>query len=118
MALYLERSILAALGLAIALAGCASGPMIEGMPAGLGLPAEAPARPATAYEYPAVHDMPPPRAIPTMTEEQQLTLENELILVRDRQEAKEGTAKKPTPPAKKKPATAENAETAGAKTNP
>jgi hypothetical protein len=118
MALYLERSILAALGLAIALAGCASGPMIEGMPAGLGLPAEAPARPATAYEYPAVHDMPPPRPIPTMSEDQQLKLEKELIVVRDRQEANEGTAKKTTQPAKKKPATADDAQTAGAKTNP
>ena len=117
MARALKRSILVALGLATApavfLAGCASGPMIDGM-----LPAGAPARPATPYEYPAVHDMPPPRTAPAMSEEQQLKLEKELTAARDRQEANEGTAKKTTQPAKKKPATADNAQTGGAKTNP
>ena len=113
-----KRAILLALGLAMALAGCASGPKIDGM-----MPAGAPARPATPHEYPAVHDMPPPRAAPTMTEDQQLKLENELTTVRDRQEAHEetgkktaqGTKKKAT---KKKPATADKAQAAGAKTNP
>ena len=90
------------------LAGCASGPVIDQMPSNLGLPAGAPARPATPYVYPAVHDMPPPRATPTMTEEQQVKLEKELTAVRDRQEAHEGTAKKTAQAAKKKPATADN----------
>jgi hypothetical protein len=111
--------MLVALALATAaLAGCASGPMIDGLPSSMGLPAGTPARPATPYEYPAVHDMPPARVIPTMTEEQQLKLEKELTAVRDRQEAGEGVAKKTAHPAKKKPPAAENAETGGAKTNP
>jgi hypothetical protein len=113
MARALKPSILAALGLATALIGCTAGPMIDGM-----LPAAAPARPPTAYEYPAVHDMPPPRAAPAMTEEQQLNLEKELTAVRDRQETNDGTAKKTAQPAKKKPAAADNAQAAGAKTNP
>ncbi len=116
MALVLTRSILVAL--ALALSGCASGPMIDGMPSSMGLPAEAPARPATAYEYPAVHDMPPARTIRTMTEEQQIKLEKELTAVRDQQEAHEGTGKKTAQPTKKKPAAANDGEAAGAKTNP
>jgi hypothetical protein len=118
MARVLNRSILAALALAMVLSGCASGPMIDGMPSAIGLPAEAPARPATAYEYPAVHDMPPPRTVGTMTEEQQIKLEKELTAVRDRQEAREGAGKKTAQPAKKKPATANNGDAAGAKSNP
>jgi hypothetical protein len=92
--------------------------MIDSLPSSMAPPAGAPARPATSYEYPAVHDMPPPRPAATMTEEQQLNLERELIVVRDRQEAREGTAKKPVQPAKKKPAAADNVRTGGAVTNP
>jgi hypothetical protein len=76
----------------------------------------------TAYEYPAVHDMPPPRADPTMSEEQQVKAEEEMKTVRDRQEARDGAAKKTAQPAKKKPATADTGQAAGAqdgaKTNP
>ncbi len=90
MARALKRSMLAALGLATVLAailaGCAPGPVIDGLPSSMALPAGAPARPATPYEYPAVHDMPPPRTAPTMNEEQQLKLEKELTAVRERQE--------------------------------
>jgi hypothetical protein len=118
MARIRKRLILVALGLTTALAGCASGPMIDGMPSGMTLPANAPARPVTPYEYPAVHDMPPPRPTPTMSEEQQLTLEKELTTVRDRQEGHDGTAKKTAPHAKKKPKSADNAQAAGDKTNP
>ncbi len=118
MTASLKRSILVLLGLATILAGCASGPMIDGLPGAVGLPAEAPVRPAVAYEYPAVHDMPPPRAAPTMTEEQQIKLENELTAVRERQEAEEKTGKKGAHPAKKKPAAADNAQAGGAKSNP
>jgi hypothetical protein len=92
--------------------------MIDGMPSNMGLPAGTPARPATPYEYPAVHDMPPSRPAPIMTEEQQLKLEKELTAVRERQGAREETAKKTAQPAKKKPAAADNAQTGGAKTNP
>ena len=85
----------------------------------MGLPAGAPARPATPYEYPAVHDMPPDRSgtLP-MTEEEQVKLEKELANVRDRQEGRPQSAKKPAPTAKKPPNDAESGQTAGAKPNP
>jgi hypothetical protein len=122
----LQRSILAALTLAMtlamALAGCSSGAVIDKLPGDMGLPAGTPERPVTAYEYPAVHDMPPPRADPTMSEEQQVKAEEEMKAVRDRQEARDGAAKKTAQPAKKKPATADTGQAAGAqdgaKTNP
>lgn len=120
----LQRSILAALGLATAtaLAGCSSGAVIDKLPGDMGLPAGTPERPTTPYVYPAVHDMPPPRATPTMSEEQQVKEEEELKAVRDRQEARDGAAKKTAQPAKKKPATADTGQAAGvqdgAKTNP
>jgi hypothetical protein len=85
----------------------------------MGVPAGAPARPATPYQYPAVHDMPPPRATAPMNDEEQFRLEKELQAVRDRQEAQEGkkaqkgqkdqresTAKRSLPPAGKKEAPA------------
>lgn len=120
----LQRSILAAFGLATAtaLAGCSSGAVIDQLPSTLGLPAGTPERPATGYQYPAVHDMPPPRATPTMSEEQQVKEEEELKAVRDRQETRDGAAKKTAQPEKKKPATANTGQAAGvqdgAKTNP
>ncbi len=120
----LQRSILAALTLATAtaLAGCSSGAVIDKLPGDMGLPAGTPERPTTPYVYPAVHDMPPPRATPTMSEEQQVKEEEELKVVRDRQEARDGAAKKTAQPAKKKPATADTGQAAGAqdgaKTNP
>jgi len=120
----LQRSILAALTLATAtaLAGCSSGAVIDKLPGDMGLPAGTPERPTTPYVYPAVHDMPPPRATPTMSEEQQVKEEEELKVVRDRQEARDGAAKKTAQPAKKKPTTADTGQAAavqdGAKTNP
>jgi hypothetical protein len=120
----LQRSILAALTLATAtaLAGCSSGAVIDKLPGDMGLPAGTPERPTTPYVYPAVHDMPPPRATPTMSEEQQVKEEEEMKAVRDRQEARDGAAKKTAQPAKKKPATINTGQAAGAqdgaKTNP
>jgi hypothetical protein len=78
-----------ALGLTAALSGCAPGAIIDKLPGDLGLPAGAPERPTQPYVYPAVHDMPPPRPAPTMTEEQQVTLEKELKTARDKQEAQD-----------------------------
>jgi hypothetical protein len=138
----LQRSILAALALvtATSLAGCSSGAVIDQMPSAIGLPAGTPERPTTPYVYPAVHDMPPSRATPTMSEEQQVKEEEELKAVRDRQEARDGAAmseeqqvkeeeelkavrdrqeardgaaKKTAQPAKKKPATADTGQAAG-----
>jgi len=118
----LQRSIFAALVLATILAGCSSGAVIDQMPSSVGLPAGTPERPSTAYEYPAVHDMPPPRATPAMTEEQQVEAEKVLKTERDQQEARDGAAKKTAQPAKKKPASANTGQAAGAqdgaKTNP
>jgi hypothetical protein len=109
----------AALGLATVLSGCAPGPMIDRLPNELGgLPAGAPARPQTPYEYPAVHDMPPNRASTPMTEEEQVKLEKELATVRDRQEGRPPEGKKGAPTAKKPPKDVQNSQTDGAKANP
>lgn len=125
---------LAALGLAAALAGCAPGPMIDRLPGEMGLPASTPARPVTAYQYPAVHDMPPARSATPMSEEEQVKLEKDLAAIRDRQArevtedpdkkaappAKNRTAKSPaiSPTAKKKPADVIVVPPASAKANP
>jgi hypothetical protein len=108
--------------------------MVDQMPGEMGLPKDAPARPLTPYPYPAVHDMPPPRASAPMNDEEQLKLEKELRTVRDRQEAQEGqktpkapvqTAKKTAAPAKtvipvteKQPSGAIVVPPAGVKANP
>ena len=113
-----KRFIWAALGLAALLAGCAPGPIIDRLPGELALPAGAPARPETPYEYPAVHDMPPDRASSPMTEEEQVRLEKELTNVRDRQEGRPPAAKKGAPTAKKPPKDAQNGQTDGTKANP
>jgi hypothetical protein len=119
------RLLLASLSLAI-LAGCSSGQLINNLPASVALPADAPARPATPYAYPAVHDMPPPRATEPMSAEDQLRLEKELTALRNRQEGlkpedektlqtRKKNAKKAT---KKSAADAQNGAAAGAKANP
>jgi hypothetical protein len=80
------RSVLLVLGLAGALGACSAGAIVDRLPEGMGEPAAMPARPTSPYVYPAVHDMPPPRATPVMTEDQQVKLEKDLTTVRDRQE--------------------------------
>jgi hypothetical protein len=84
----------------------------------MGVPAGAPARPETPYQYPAVHDMPPDRSSVPMSEEEQVKLEKELSSVRDRQEGRAGSDKKAVPAAKKPANNAQNGQTAGAKPNP
>jgi hypothetical protein len=119
-----DRSILAALSLAVglALAGCSGASMIDQVPASVGgEPAGTPERPTTVYAYPAVHDLPPPRATTPLTEEEQVKAEKELAAVREKQEARDGAAKITVQPAKKKPETASTGTTGtqdGAKTNP
>jgi hypothetical protein len=111
---------LPALGLALALAGCSAASIADKLPGDMGEPADAPARPATSYVYPAVHDMPPPRAAAPMTEEQQVKLEKDLEAERDRQEKLQAGVP-PAPPPKKKAATKKDDAAAakdGAKTNP
>jgi len=108
-----------ATGLAFALTGCSPGPIIDKLPTGIGgLPAGTPERPATPYEYPAVHDMPPDRSSAPMTEEEQVKLEKELANIRDHQEGRPAPAKKPAKTTKKSPNDAETGQTAGVKPNP
>lgn len=97
-----------------------------------GLPADTPARPKVPYRFPAVHDMPPPRATPPLTDKQQWELEQDLTRARNRQEASEAPnghsgekpaahAEKKTRKSKKKtknPIALHGNESAGAKTNP
>ena len=97
----------------LGLAGCAPGTTIDELPSGIGLPAGTPARPATSYKYPAVHDMPPDRPATPLSAEQQIRLEKDLQAARDRQAAKAG-ASKPKSNAKD----AKTGEKAGARTNP
>lgn len=90
--------------MAVLLSGCESGPLIDAVPSQIGgLPAGTPERPATPYNYPAVHDMPPPRGTDPLTDEQQYQLHQELQKVRDRQEKLE-SAKKASTGAKKQAA--------------
>ncbi|HEU4661559.1 MAG TPA: hypothetical protein VFS63_12950 [Pseudolabrys sp.] len=104
------------------LAGCTAAAIENVLPPSVGLPADTPVRPAAAYDYPAVHDMPPPRADKPLSEEEQVKLEKELSQVRDRQEGLNAQAKKRAPAAKpkKKPASAPLSlkPTDGAKSNP
>jgi hypothetical protein len=96
------------------LAGCSGASMVEQLPTSMGgEPAESPERPTTVYAYPAVHDLPPPRATTPLTEEEQVTMEKELAAVREKQEARDGAAKKTAQPAKKKPATANTGQATG-----
>jgi hypothetical protein len=92
--------------------------MIDKLPSGMGLPAGTPERPATPYEYPAVHDMPPDRSSAPMTEEEQVKLEKELANIRDHQEGRAPPPKKPASTVKKPPKDGESGQTAGVKPNP
>jgi len=56
----------------------------------IGLPENAPARPAEPTEFPAVHDMPPPRNSVVLTNIEQKKLEDDLVAARDRQQAAVG----------------------------
>ena len=119
-----------AAGLAFLLAGCSVAPTLERLPASMGgLPADAPAKPAAPKAFPAVHDMPPPRADTPMTDEEQLKAEKALRAAGDRTAGKRqpddddaDAPKKATPGAKKKPKPAKDSGTdspnTGAKTNP
>jgi len=113
-----ERTLWVVLGLAAALSACSPAPILDRLPSGMGLPANAPARRETPYDYPAVHDMPPDRAAAPMTEEEQVRLEKDLATVRDNQEGREEPDKKTTKPVKKPAKATETGQTAGAKPNP
>ena len=58
----------------------------------IGLPDSAPQRPVEAAAYPAVHDIPPPRAAAVLTEMEQQKLEDDLVAARRTQQADGGPA--------------------------
>jgi hypothetical protein len=130
MRLTLIRSVLAACCLAASLSGCSAGPLGDALPQSLGgLPADTPPPPKVPYQYPAVHDMPPPRTSEPLSDEQQWKLERDLNALRNRQERLEADDKTPAAPAKakatkgkgkkvKKKTAAQNGETSGVKTSP
>ena len=60
-----------------------------------GLPDGTPARPTTPAQYPAVHDMPPPRDTNVLTSQEQQKLENDLADARNRAAAAAASAAKP-----------------------
>src|SRR5262245_7560682 len=71
---------------AVVLTGCSSS-LIEQLPEGVGRPpADAPSAPQTPYQYPAVHDLPPPQGTKPMSDEELRRAENALKTARDRQE--------------------------------
>src|SRR5215813_9718978 len=75
------------------LGGCSAGSTVaDHLPTALGgLPDGAPQRPDTSRAYPAVHDMPPPRATTVLTDAETKKLESDLIAARNR--AAEAAAK-------------------------
>jgi hypothetical protein len=111
-----------ALLLSIGLGGCASGGMLDQLPAAMGgEPASLPARPKADYKFPAVHDMPPTRTAAPLSDTEQVRLEKELQTARDKQEAlaaEPPLTVEPAPAAQKKPAAPKSGQSTGAKTNP
>jgi hypothetical protein len=84
----------AAAAAAICLSGCASisqkfADTASQMPQ-VGLPANAPERPAEPIAYPAVHDVPPPRTAAVLTDIEQQKLETDLVAARDQQQTSVG----------------------------
>lgn len=57
-----------------------------------GLPQGTPARSAAAPAYPAVHDMPPPRANAVLTEDEKKRVEAELAAMREQQARRAATS--------------------------
>ena len=86
----LPRRALVAAGLvaaAVALSGCGS-MIADHMPAAAGgLPEGSPQRPRAPAAFPAVHDMPPPRATTVLSDAEAKKLEDDLIATRNRAEA-------------------------------
>lgn len=90
------------------LAACSGSESLEGLPPALGgLPADAPAKPTTPYQYPAVHDMPAPRSAKTLNDQELLKLENDLKAARDRQEKAAGGTPASSPAQEKPKAAAQ-----------
>jgi len=89
-----RRALAAVLaGGAIVLAGCSAGSMVaDHLPNAVGgLPDGTPQHPASSMPYPAVNDMPPPRATTVLTDAETRKLESDLVAARNR--AAEAAAK-------------------------
>ncbi len=90
----MRRASVVLLAVGAVLAACSSSQSFEGMeglpPSLGGLPADAPPPPKTPYQYPAVHDMPPPRSVKTLNDQELLKLEKDLAAARERQEKAAG----------------------------
>ena len=83
-----------AVALSLALCGCASISQKFADTASqapqIGLPANAPSRPADQIVYPAVHDVPPPRTATVLTDVEQQKLETDLLAARSQQQTAAG----------------------------
>jgi hypothetical protein len=81
------------------LGGCSGSFLADHTPEAIGgLPSDAPPRPADTAAYPAVNAPPPPRAATTLSYDQQQTLQNDLIAVRNRTCVPAGTPSTGTAP--------------------
>jgi hypothetical protein len=96
----MRKASVVVLAVGLVLAACSASESFEGIenlpPTMGGLPADAPTRPKTPYQYPAVHDMPAPRSEKTLNDEQLLKLEKDLTAARDRQEKAAGATPEPS----------------------
>ena len=103
---------------AAVLSGCSSSAVIDNLPASLGgLPEGVPERPVTPAAFPAVHDMPPPRADATLSEAEKKKLKADLAATREQTEQRAGIKK--ADPAKKPSSTVTgSAQAAGASRDP
>jgi hypothetical protein len=72
---------------AATVSGCSTYTLIDALPQSVGgLPEGAKERPATPQEYPAVHDMPPPRSDTPLNEAEKKRLREDLMKVREETE--------------------------------
>jgi hypothetical protein len=93
----MRRASIVVLAIGLLLAACSGSESFE-LPQSLGgLPTDAPARPTTPYQYPAVHDMPPPRSVKTLSDEELRKVEKDLTAARERQEKAAETSAAPAP---------------------
>lgn len=83
----------------IPLSGCSS--VVADLPL-VGLPEGAPKRPANPGSFPAVHDVPAPRADAALDPAEQARIESELAAARDRQAGVAAAAGAPSAAAGKK----------------
>jgi hypothetical protein len=79
-----------AFALSTGLSACSS--LGDNLPAAIGLPQGAPERPAAQPEFLPVHEMPAPRDMKPLTEQERKKVEADLKEARDRQERRAGKA--------------------------